>query len=325
MVYCTGVKARYMKRILGIGLAVGLLCSPLWAASGNKNVGTKLFPFLKNGIGARPLSMGGAFTGLADDESALYYNPAGAVYTRTKAFAASYVNYFGDVSSGYLAYLHPLGENQTAGVALNYFNYGEFIGLDSAGNSIGNFTPGDLAFQASYARRLKNGMALGVTGKLIYEKIQDFSTSALAADFGFLYHFPNQRASVGLVLQNAGFQISKFWGGVREKLPVLLKAGASIRPVGLPVVAALDVALPFDNNMYVSGGVEYLKLKPVFIRLGYSSFGQNYKAGLESGKDNLAGFAGGVGFEIRKFRIDYAFMPYSTLGSAHRFTGAYHF
>jgi hypothetical protein len=314
-----------MKRLLGAAILTGLFCSPLWAASGNKNVGTKLFPFLKNGVGARPLAMGGAFTGLADDESALYYNPAGAVFSRARAFAASYVSYFADVNSGYLAYLQPLGENQTAGAALNYFNYGEFIGLDSAGTPTGNFTPGDFALQASYARRLQNGVSLGISGKLIYEKIGEFSTSALAGDFGLLYQFPGRNASVGLMLQNAGLQISKYWNGVRENLPTLIKVGAAVRPTGLPVNATLDLALPFDNNVYISGGVEYLNLKPVFVRLGYSSFGQNYKAGLESGKDNLAGFAGGVGFEIQKFHIDYAFMPYSTLGSAHRFTGAYRF
>ncbi len=293
--------------------------------SNNSNVGTSVFPFLKNGVGARPLAMGGAFTGLADDESALYYNPAGISGIRTKAFAASYVNYFGDVNSGYLGFLYPRGENQTFGAALNYFNYGTFVGLDSAGNSIGDFTPGDLAFQLSYARKFRQGFSLGLSGKIIYEKLQDYSSSALAFDLGALYHFPNGRGRLGLAVQHLGFQLSSFWEAPREDLPTVVKVGGSVHPVGLPMNVALDIGFPTDNDLFLSGGVEYLKLNPVFLRAGYSSFGKNYKAGLESGKDNLAGFSGGVGVIVQKFQVDYAFLPYSTLGSAHRFSGAYRF
>lgn len=314
-----------MKKIISGTLALFLASAPVFGASNNDKVGTKVFPFLKNGIGARPLAMGGAFTGLADDESALYYNPAGVAGIRTKAFAASYVNYFGDVNSGYLAFLYPWGQKQTLGAALNYFNYGEFIGLDSAGNSTGNFTPGDVAFQLTYARELKAGFSAGLSTKLIYEKLQDYSSSALAADLGVLYNFKSGRGRVGLAVQNLGFQISRFWGGPKEALPLAVKAGVSLHPVGLPMNVALDFGLPVDNDLFVSGGIEYLKLNPVFLRLGYSTFGKNYKAGLESGKDNLAGFSGGVGVLVRKFQVDYAFLPYSTLGSAHRFSGAYRF
>ncbi|MGH8004973.1 MAG: PorV/PorQ family protein [Limisphaerales bacterium] len=312
------------KHLIGI-LSFAFLSGTVYAASNNSGVGTTVFPFLKNGIGARPLAMGGAFTGLSDDESALYYNPAGISGVRTKAFAASYVNYFGDVHSGYLGFLYPLGENQTAGAALNYFNYGTFVGLDSAGNSIGDFTPGDLAFQLTYARKFPRGFSLGISGKIIYEKLQDYSSSALAFDLGALYHFPNGRGRVGLAVQHLGFQLSSFWDAPREDLPTVVKVGGSIHPVGLPMNVSLDVGIPTDNDLFLSGGVEYLNLNPVFLRAGYSTFGKNYKAGLESGKDNLAGFSGGIGVIVEKFQVDYAFLPYSTLGSAHRFSGAYRF
>ncbi len=35
------------------------------------------FTFMKVGVGARPVAMGQAFTGVADDANALFYNPAG--------------------------------------------------------------------------------------------------------------------------------------------------------------------------------------------------------------------------------------------------------
>ncbi len=314
-----------MKKLLVGILPLVILSGSVYAASNNSNVGTKVYPFLKNGIGARPLAMGGAFTGLSDDESALYYNPAGVSGIRTKAFVASYVNYFGDVNSGYLGFLYPLGENQTAGAALNYFNYGNFVGLDSAGNSIGDFTPGDLAFQLTYARRFPSGLSLGLSSKIIYEKIQDYSSSALAFDLGLLYNFAGGRGRAGVTVQHLGFQISSFWNAPREDLPAVVKVGGSSHPVGLPMNVSLDVGFPTDNDLFLSGGVEYLNLNPVLLRAGYSTFGRNYKAGLESGRDNLAGFSGGFGVIVQKFQVDYAFLPHSTLGSAHRFSGAYRF
>ena len=42
------------------------------AASGQSAVPTLVFP-----VGARPTAMGEAFTGLADDANAIFYNPAG--------------------------------------------------------------------------------------------------------------------------------------------------------------------------------------------------------------------------------------------------------
>ncbi|MCI0329787.1 MAG: PorV/PorQ family protein [candidate division Zixibacteria bacterium] len=314
-----------MRRLLTGVIPLLFPLNAAFGASNNADVGTRVYPFLKNGVGARPLAMGGAFTGLADDESALYYNPAGATQVRTRALAASYVNYFGDVNSGYLAFLYPVGQTQTAGAALNYFNYGEFVGLDAVGNPTENFTPSDLAFQLTYARQFKAGFSLGLSGKIIYEKLQDYSSSALAADAGFLYNFKNGRGRVGLVLQNLGFQISRFWGAPKEDLPAAVKIGGSVHPVGLPMNVTLDIGFPTDNDPFVSGGVEYLKLNPAFLRAGYTTFGKNYKAGLESGKDNLAGFSGGFGVLVKKFHIDYAFLPYSTLGSVHRFSGAYRF
>ena len=43
---------------------------------GQSNVGTTAAAFLDIGIGARSLSMGGAFTAVANDVTALYWNPA---------------------------------------------------------------------------------------------------------------------------------------------------------------------------------------------------------------------------------------------------------
>jgi len=58
-------------------MIIAAFSSSAWAGLGNENAGTTVFNFLKIESAARPTAMGGAFTGLADDASALYYNPAG--------------------------------------------------------------------------------------------------------------------------------------------------------------------------------------------------------------------------------------------------------
>ena len=66
-----------MKRVW-IALAVlGTIAGPARAADVFEKVGTFDGQFLKIGIGARASGMGGAFVAVADDPSAVFWNPAG--------------------------------------------------------------------------------------------------------------------------------------------------------------------------------------------------------------------------------------------------------
>src|SRR5215468_8588160 len=63
---------------LWIAIAVlGSIAGPVWAADVFEKVGTFDGQFLKIGIGARAAGMGGAFVAVADDPSAVFWNPAG--------------------------------------------------------------------------------------------------------------------------------------------------------------------------------------------------------------------------------------------------------
>ena len=66
---------------------IALLALPLACASAraDKYAGE----FLKLGVGARALGMGGAFVGLADDASAGYWNPAGLAFMSSHQVMAS--------------------------------------------------------------------------------------------------------------------------------------------------------------------------------------------------------------------------------------------
>ncbi|MEA3297667.1 MAG: PorV/PorQ family protein [candidate division Zixibacteria bacterium] len=302
-----------LTAILMMVLAIG----PTSAKDIHSNAGTSAFPFLKINVGARAVGMGGAFTGLADDESALYYNPAGISTFEENRFVLGYHNYFVDIQSGFMGYIFRLGEDNYYAIHVDYLNYGEFIETDSLGTTKGTFGGGDLLMAATFTRRFNYNFSLGVTGKFIYEKLHEFSASGIALDLGIKYTGNRRRLTGGLMVQNLGKQLSAL-GSEKNRLPLTFRTGISYRPRGLPIVLASDIIIPVDNDPVIAIGGEYDEFKPFYMRLGWNSFGANYRS--TNSEDSWAGTAIGVGFDVRLLHIAYAFSPSAELGDTHRIT-----
>jgi hypothetical protein len=308
---------RLVAPLVAIILMLGLAGAGV-ARDIHSDAGTSAFPFLKIHVSARAVAMGGAFTGLADDASSLYYNPAGLV-SSSDMLILGYHNYVADLQSGFVGYVKPLDRDrqQALGFYFSYLNYGELLETDGSGQILDEFSAGDLLFGVTYARQMDWHWSLGATGKFIYSSAHDYSATGLALDAGVKYTADRDRWSAGLVVQNLGVQVSAF-GDQTDRLPLTLRLGGAVHPRGLPLVVAADIVAPIDNDIYLAVGAEYLKLQPLFIRLGWNGFGVNYRA--ENSNDNLAGFSGGAGFVFDKFQISYAFSPQADLGDSHRIT-----
>src|SRR5512144_2492960 len=66
--------------------------------------------FLKAPVGPRAIGMGGAFTAVADDATAPYWNPAGMVYLPYREVVAMHAEKFGNLANhDYLTGVLPLG------------------------------------------------------------------------------------------------------------------------------------------------------------------------------------------------------------------------
>jgi hypothetical protein len=310
-------------------LAVCLLAVagvPGTAKSVNKNAGTSSFPFLKINIGARPVAMGGAFTGLANDATALYYNPAGLATQHRANFVSGYHNYFTDLQSGFIGYTRELAPGSVGGLFLSYLNYGDFTETDISGNVLGEFSGGDLLFGISYGRAYNERFSFGATAKLMYEKLQDYSASGIAVDLGARfstkevdprdYRFEDSYTA-GLMIQNLGTELSSL-GEESFSLPLMLRAGGSARLKGLPMIFVGDIILPRDNDIDFAVGTEYFELKPLYLRLGWNSFGSNYRSA--DSDDKWAGLSMGAGFDFNKYHIAYAVTLAADLGESHRIT-----
>jgi hypothetical protein len=298
-------------------MLVVALGRPSAAGEIHSKAGTSAFPFLKINMGARAMAMGGAFTGLADDACALYYNPAGIAALPGKRFIGGYHNYVAEIQSGFLGAVFPLAGGHAVAVHADYLNYGEFIQTDTTGARTGTFSGSDMYLAVSYGRRLSHNFRLGATGKFIYEKIHDYSATGVALDLGAKWVDDRERTAAGVMIQNLGTQLSSL-GSDKDPLPLTVRGGASYKPRSIPIVASADLILPRDNRLEAALGMEYYELKPLYVRAGYSTFGSQYRT--EDSDDKWSGITLGVGFDYRSLHLAYAFAPAAELGDMHRIT-----
>jgi hypothetical protein len=323
------------KYFAAVSVAVCLVIYASWAFGANSNAGTAAYTFLKIGTGAKSQALGGAFVGLADDESALYYNPGGLTAEAESAeiyddildkpveapvlnrFSATYINYLLDFQYGFIGYTRQLDDRSLAGISLAYQNYGTFNRLNSDGDNLGTFGASDLAVGITYSKRIRPRLSTGATGKFIYETIDDYSSTGMALDMGLMYLISDDGSTrFGLALTNLGAQISGLTETHKDPLPTKIALGLSHRLRGLPFKFSTEVGKPFDNDFYIAAGTELISLKPFFVRAGWSSVGKDYRTGGDS--DSMAGFAGGFGYIYDKYTLDYSYSSYVDLGSAHR-------
>jgi long-subunit fatty acid transport protein len=310
---------RFVVRIIIVAVCLPSVLGLSLVSAGeiNDKAGTSAFPFLKINIGARAVGMGSAFTGLANDESALYYNPAGIMTFEENRFILGYHNYFVDMQSGIAGYIRPLNESFSVAAWLSYLNYGEFIETNGSGDTLGTFGGGNLVTAVTVGYRQNYNLTFGGTVKFIYERVHEFSATGIAVDIGVRYTDDRDRRSVGLMIQNLGTQFSGL-GPEKDRLPLVVRGGVAVRPRAFPLTLATDLLIPVDNKVVFSFGSEYYEFKPLYLRVGWNSFGSNYR-GVGS-NDQWAGFSLGVGFDINKLHIAYAFSPSADLGESHRVT-----
>jgi hypothetical protein len=313
-----------LNSILLVGIAVLMILSLAQIAGArsiHSDAGTNAFSFLKIGVGARSLGLGGAFVSVAEDASALYWNPAGIAQLEDKQITLSYVNYLLDIHSGFVGFVLPRSDGIRLGAAVDYFSYGEFQKTtveDPTGSQLGTFGAMDIAISFTAAYPMPSGLLLGGTAKIIYSKIEDYASDAYALDLGGLYLLADGRTRLGASIQNLGFQRSGYASDHRDGLAAVFRAGASHRLAGLPLLLSVDMYKPMDHHFNVNVGGELQPAETFFLRLGWSSLGLDQQVGTD--RDDLAGFSGGVGVKWQQYGLDYAYSSMAELGDVHRAT-----
>lgn len=288
-----------------VAVIIGILILGIGIKSYAASWGTTGADFLNIGVGERAVAMGGAFSAIADDATAPYWNPAGLVQLEEKEFLASYNLWLQGIGQGYLSLTLP-SVASTLSLGINYFGTSMEM-RDEEGNNPtgGRFTASHLHLFASYGKRISQRLCLGLTAGYLQETIEEYKQSAFLGNVGLLY-FLGEHFSLAVVVQNLGTRIGA------APLPLTLRTGASFRSKGL--VLATDIVRPAYGDLYLSLGAERRITEHLSFRLGY-----------RSGQDIGSGLSTGLGFETGSYRVNYAYVPWGDLGSAHRISLAIEF
>jgi hypothetical protein len=305
-------------------LALLLAVPPLRAAGS----GTSAATFLNLGFGARPLGLAEAYVAMANDVSALHYNPAGLAYPQAPAVSESgaYELLFTHTLFVQGIVLDQLGlVRRPWGLSLTNLRIG---GIEARTTETvdpeGKFGAADIALGLSYGRKAGD-VGLGATAKLIRQTIGGRSANAYAVDLGALRRFENQPLSIGAALTNMGTKI-RF---IEEAAPLPLAFRTAVTygmTNSFPHALSLQIDYPRDSGPVVRLGAEYRGFGPFALRAGYRTFSGGQRDAvlgktLGSTASGFAEFYGlfmGMGLQTRLGDIDYAIMPYGELGLAHR-------
>lgn len=334
----------FKKYIWTVIIALSLMVAASYAQNVTKT-GTTAAKFLSIGVGPRANAMGGAFSAIANDASAIYWNPAGIASSDQLQALFSYTGLYAGISLDYFGVIVPSGDAGNFAVSVTAINYGD-IGVTTEDHPDGTgetFSPASYEFGISYARNITQDFAVGATGKIVTESVYHSNATGVAFDVGTIFttpfygvKFASSITNFGTKMQMAGndllirYNVEPQRAGSNSTvdaniaadqfdLPLRLQIGMSREFIFLDdqrLTLAVDGIVPNDNNEWVNvGGELALFDNMVFLRGGYKSmFLKNAQEGLTLG----------VGVKYKKagyidIGIDYSYQQYKYLGNVNSF------
>lgn len=323
-----GKTLRKTRKTGGTGRAVlpaaAIFCSLFsilpdsFAAFSGADKGTSSGQFLMLGAGARAAGMGEAYSAIADEASAIYWNPA--ALTRINGFSGTFMHaaLLADISYEFLGYGQKFGDNVALGLGVQYLSMPAFHETDPSGSETGtSFSPKDTGAALAIAYPLApfgEKTSAGISGKYIRSGI-DKSASTFAADLGVLcapFSVRDNDLRLSLVVQNLGGKLK--FGQSSDPLPFNMKLGSSLNILENWLIG-LDVNFPRDNRPYAALGAEYRLERGGNMdytgRLGFNSRTLGEINGFN-------GLSAGAGLAYKRFGLDYAFLPFGAIGMTHR-------
>lgn len=300
---------------------------------GAQRVATSMLTFLKIGVGARAAALGEAFVPVADDGTALHWNPAGIADLPGRRVHVTHTSWPADIDYENAIYVQPTGawgggfgfQVASLRTTLDYTTETEPL---PTGRTFGY---SDLLLGAGYSRQFTDRFTLGVGLKYLREDLgSDVGGSVLhswSMDMGTMFRLPYRGFRVSMAWNNFGPDF-KPPGGFRSLGPnpadvryasfspaSVFAFGVAMEPVKQKHYRLLTVVQfdhPADGTELIKGGAELWLDDMVALRAGWNPHSDEMDFGTG------IGFRGAIGSRVVHF--DYAYTDGNALGRIDRFS-----
>ncbi|MFH1725543.1 MAG: type IX secretion system membrane protein PorP/SprF [Elusimicrobiota bacterium] len=286
------------------------------------------------GVGARVTGMGNAFTAIADDVYAVYYNPAGLGTLDRPQLATTYSRLFTGLSdnsnlqNSFIAFEKPIqhGRHGAYGMAWNYFTLSGLYRESSLLGSYGRRIFPDQAPHGLYVGATLKSLSRGVGSTDAAENsfsdtgavrlgvpdpvLQKGSKSNMDFDFGLLYR-PRPRFTTGLMVQHLLEPNIAFSDNDTDKLGRNVKLGAAYQTPWTSLSGELGFLKAPDGSTDRVATLAAEKWLPTLL---HGTFGVRGSMGV--GDREYRQFTAGISYRIYRMQLDYSFaIPLGTINS----------
>jgi hypothetical protein len=279
-----------MKKIILIALIVVIMSACLSAEDGN---GGGPAAFLQLNLSARVMGMGGAYFGVSDDASAIFYNPAGLAQIQWNTVTASYRTMDFDRKLGFIGVGLQALEEARIGIGWIHASDGNIEGRDNEGMLTGEeLSYNDNAIGITFAKKFGDKFMLGATGAYFVTKVANLTANTINFNLGAMAELDKLNflgpesffdvLRVGIVVNNLGgiyrWNTGDYYaplGGIGvsqdENFRIGVKGGVSALMLDSTLLISADVAKSEEENMRFAAGGEYTLMDALALRAGYGN------------------------------------------------------
>jgi hypothetical protein len=334
---------RVSARSFLLALSLGAFAWPGVQAQSVSRSGTTAAAFLQIGVGPRAAAFGGAFTAVADDATALYWNPAGLARMTTSEVVTAHSEWLADVTHDYAGVALPFGGGVVGASIIRLGMPEMLVRTEDRQEGTGEtFDAADLALGLSYGRAITDRFTLGATVKMVQQRIWHSTATGFAVDLGTQFRTDFFGGlTIGAAITNFGTDLRLDGRDLRTfvdpdprqegnngqvpadyaldswNMPLDFKLGVVARPLQSrmsQLTVAVDALHPSSNYESVNAGVEYGFRERVYFRGGFKGlFLPEREGGLALG----LGVRQPLPYRNGMAKLDYAFQDAGRLGGTH--------
>lgn len=329
-------------------ILISLFVTNILAQSSSvSKTGTTAAAFLEIAAGGTAIGMGGAFVSVANDASALYWNPSGIAELDKKEILVSHTDWIAETNYDFAGLIIPLGNLGNIGLSFTSLTMDDIkVRTIEKPDGTGEFyNASDLAIGLSYARKITERFSIGFTAKYIKQSIWHMSASTVAIDAGTKFRTDLFGGMViGASISNFGpsmqlegrdtryfIRVDESKLGSNEniptnieldsfELPLLFQLGISTYILNLDdysILLAIDAMHPNNNKESMNIGTEIKLMQFFYLRGGYKDlFLEDSEGGLSLG----IGVNSEMLFSDSIAKFDYAYRDFGRLKDVHTFS-----